>query len=139
MSRSLIGTLRQLLLSLLNATIMLLIVLTISGIVLLGQVQGFTTDATNAVQSVIRPQMVKIERISDGIEKLNTRLEKVQDGKFEGTAELAALRLEASQLRTQIASLQKQLTTASTIPVKTLASRLLAEMAQMIGQSDNSQ
>lgn len=115
-------TLKALALSLLNATVMLLIILLVLSLMLVGRLQDLAQDTRETLRIALVPPTEKLERIAVGVEKIQTGLSAPERrGNF-------------SLLRTDIAELQKQIRTLSE-GVDSLNDLTGRELALIVGQS----
>jgi hypothetical protein len=86
-------TLKDLLLALINATVLLLIILVVAGIYLMRQVE----HVTDFVHEELAPQEEKLERIAAGVESIDAQLQTAGE-----TSDLTGLRTDIQALRTEI-------------------------------------
>ena len=84
---------KDLLISLLNATILLLIILAFLILLLVGRVEAVRESVVDAVAMKLSPQAERLEQIGDQLMQINTQLE-TADG-----AQIDALRQEIAALR----------------------------------------
>lgn len=84
---------KDLLISLLNATILLLIILALLIFLLVGRVEAVRESVVDAVAMKLSPQAERLEQIGDQLIQINTQLE-TADG-----AQIDALRQEIAALR----------------------------------------
>jgi hypothetical protein len=84
---------KDLLISLLNATILLLIILAFLILLLVGRVEAVRESVVDAVAMKLFPQAERLEQIGDQLMQINTQLE-TADG-----AQIDALRQEIAALR----------------------------------------
>lgn len=84
---------KDLLISLLNATILLLIILAFLILLLVGRVEAVRESVVDAVAMKLSPQAERLEQIGDQLMQINTQLETANG------AQIDALRQEIAALR----------------------------------------
>ncbi|MCX7300446.1 MAG: hypothetical protein NTX73_08730 [Rhodobacterales bacterium] len=112
-------TIKDLLLALINATMILLIIFVVAGIYLMWQVE----HVTDFVHDEIAPQGEKLERIATAVESIDEQLKTADE-----TTDLTGLRTDIAALRGQIEEATAKLNAANSIT----AQQFVVQLGQMI-------
>lgn len=112
---------RQVGLALLNATLMLLLAVLVAAFLLVGRVQDLAQNTRIAIDDVLAPQALRLERIATAVEGIELRVS-------EGTLE-QPLREEVVGLRSDIAEVQSGLHAIAQIGPQ----ELTAQMIRILG------
>jgi hypothetical protein len=116
-------TIKDLLLALINATMILLIILVVAGIYLMRQVE----HVTDFVHDEVAPQEEKLERIAVAVESIDEQLKTAGATPGE-SADLSGLRTDIAALRAEIEEATAKLNAANEIT----AQQFVVKLGQMI-------
>ncbi len=118
-------TIKDLLLALINATMILLIILVVAGIYLMSQVE----HVTEFVHDEIAPQEEKLERIAAAVESIDEQLKTAGE-----TTDLSGLRTDIEALRGQIEEATAKLNAANEITAQQFVVKLGRMIAAALAQ-----
>ena len=116
-------TLKKLVQALFNATIMLLIILAVAGIVLLNRVEHLA----DVVHDELAPQVEKLDRIAEGVEAIETELAEAGEN-----ADLAAIAADILILRSQLTEVTARMKALGNITARGLAEQVGAAIAKQL-------
>ncbi|MBE9476791.1 MAG: hypothetical protein IME92_06555 [Proteobacteria bacterium] len=120
--------------SFLNATLMLVIILTVSAIILVGKVQDLSNNTLHIVQNALAPQVRQLETIATGIESFSANIQ-ARPGAGTCGVGLVVLNKEIAELKTQVQSVHQVIIQEEPITAAILAKQvvkvLVAQMEQV--------
>ncbi len=122
--------LKDILLSMLNATLMLAIMLGIVLIIIISQVNGLVEDTSHAIKGVLEPQIARLDRIGNGIEILQ---HKINNSKLEAP-KLKAITFELKHLNEQLSKVNTSVKEAKAIPRDQIIAKLIEQIANKLKQ-----
>jgi cell division protein FtsB len=142
--RTLMHRIGQLALALLNATLLLLVLLAICGIILINRVQSIAADTAEAAAAAYGPELRAM--VTDDLAKMQTALTRLETIEFKvanladmtdtaAAAELRALREEIGILNAQIADLTTDLDELRAAPsqgVRAALHQILSDLADRL-------
>jgi Na+-transporting methylmalonyl-CoA/oxaloacetate decarboxylase gamma subunit len=119
-------TIKDLLLALINATMILLIILVVAGIYLMWQVE----HVTDFVHDEIAPQEEKLERIATAVESIDEQLKTAGE-----TSDLTGLRTDIAALRGEIEEATDRIDAMSNLTAAQSVTQLGRILAAAMAQS----
>jgi hypothetical protein len=114
----------------LNATLMLAIMLGIVLIIIISQVNGLVEDTSHAIKGVLEPQIARLDRIGNGIEILQ---HKINNSKLEAP-KLKAITFELKHLNEQLSKVNTSVKEAKAIPRDQIIAKLIEQIANKLKQ-----
>ena len=115
-------------LALLNATLMLALLLTVTLWMLVGRVQDLATNTRNSLNHALAPQAAQLERIVSGVERIDTSLRSANGSETaELSEEIAALRSGIEGVQAEVQKMRDVGSQEIILSLKQVLGELLAD------------